>query len=390
MVNTIGSVSNEVKTNLSKQEKVKILQRYVNGQALKEVPDTFTSTLKGAGSSVALFEGIPLFNFILRKGKLKKINETFATDTLKKIDKVNQDAFKNIFSKDGKLGQKIKNFISTSIDSKNKYTELKSLTKQEAKAIKWNNKCGKYAEKLAKKPNSIINKFHMDKALEKTTKHANAAFEAKKSIQTVEKVVENGGKTASKLGKFGKFMKSSGAGFMLVFSGLIEGLTEVYPTFKELGKEKGMKQAGKSAIKVLGDTVGFIGGEAIGTAAGTALLSTKVGALIGSAVPGLGTVVGAAVGFVGGMLGSFVMGKITKAITGKSEREKAKEEQENQQAQDIANNDESLKELQNAAESMINAESQNGNLSEDSKIASSVLEELKNNGNLNNNPFVMA
>ena len=37
-------------------------------------------------------------------------------------------------------------------------------------------------------------------------------------------------------------MKSSGAGFMIVFSGITETFTEVIPTFKELGKKKGMKQ----------------------------------------------------------------------------------------------------------------------------------------------------
>ena len=139
----------------------------------------------------------------------------------------------------------------------------------------------------------------------------------------------------SKFGKCGKFMKSSGAGFMLIFSGIAEGLTEVVPTFKELGFKKGIKQLGKSAVKVVGDTAGFIAGQAIGKTVGS-IAGAKLGAVIGSVVPGVGTAIGAAAGFVCGLLGSFLAGKLTKSITGPSEREIAKEKQQDAESSEIA------------------------------------------------------
>ena len=177
--------------------------------------------------------------------------------------------------------------------------------------------------------------------------------------------------TLVKDSRIGKLMKSTGAGFMLVFSGIIEGITEVYPTFKELGVKKGIKQLGKSAVKVLGDTFGFIAGENLGVAAGTA---------IGTAIcPGIGSAIGAACGFLGGLLGSFAMGKVTKAITGKSEREIAKEQQENNQLNKIASDNTAINELKEAAKLKLQEEySQTGTLSEDSKIALQTLQNLEN------------
>ena len=57
-----------------------------------------------------------------------------------------------------------------------------------------------------------------------------------------------------------------------------------------------------------------------------------IGSAIGTALfPGIGTAIGAATGLVVGMLGSYGAGKITEKLVGKSERELAKEQQENNQ-----------------------------------------------------------
>ena len=171
-------------------------------------------------------------------------------------------------------------------------------------------------------------------------------------------------------------MKSSGAGFMLVFSGLSEACTEVIPTFQELGTKKGLKQAVKSAIKVIGDTAGFIVGEQTGMALGSA---------IGTAImPGIGTAVGAVCGFIGGFVGSFVAGKVTKAITGKTEREIAKEQSQQEQAKILETDTASLEELKKSVIAKIEQEAANGQLSEDSQIALQTLQNMENT-----NPFTV-
>lgn len=365
MVNSVSSnnLLNTGKTIASTNPNdVKNLTKYVNNQALKEVPDTFSSTMKSAGSSVLLFEGLPLVKFI--KNKLKLKNATI-NNGMKAIADSNKNALNNLFKGEGKFSSKVLDFIKTANTNKAEFTEIKAYAKAE-------NKAAKAASKAVKKAGT--------KAADKTAvKAAKAAENAAKSAEAIgKKTAESAVKSAGKFGKIGKFMKSSGCGIMLAFSGIIEGVTEVIPTFKELGAEKGMKQLGKSAVKVVGDTVGFIAGEQLGVAAGTA---------IGTAIcPGIGTAVGAVFGFVGGMLGSFIAGKATKAITGKSEREKAQEQQAQETANQVFNDKQALDELKNMAAIKIQEEMElnNGNLSEDSMAALEILERMENE---QKNPF---
>lgn len=337
-------------------EQVKKLLKYTSGESIKEVPDTFVSNTKSGASSALLFEGLP-FAFLLKRNK--KLQGVFINDSMKELAQVNKKALENLLKGEGKLTTRIKDFIKTANESNKTYSEIKSAVKAQFKAEK-------AAAKLAKKGAETAAK----ETVETTAKKA-AETAAKEAAETTTKeAAKTAAKSAGKLSKFTKFMKSSGAGFMLVFSGIIEGVTEVIPTFKELGKEKGMKQIGKSAVKVAGDTVGFIAGQQAGVAIGTA---------IGTAIcPGIGSAIGAGVGFIGGLLGSWVMGKVTKAIVGKSEREIAKENQTNQIANEITNNDEKMQELKNETITKIQEEAviNNGQLSEDSQIALKTLENL--------------
>lgn len=322
-------------------EQVKKLLKYTSGEAIKEVPDTFVSNTKSGASSALLFEGLP-FAFLLKRNK--KLQGVFINDSMKELAQVNKKALENLLKGEGKLTTRIKDFIKTANESNKTYSEIKSAVKAQFKAEK-------AAAKLAKKGAKTVVKETAEKA---ATKGA-----------------ETAAKSAGKLSKFTKFMKSSGAGFMLVFSGIIEGVTEVIPTFKELGKEKGMKQIGKSAVKVAGDTVGFIAGQQAGVAIGTA---------IGTAIcPGIGSAIGAGVGFIGGLLGSWVMGKVTKAIVGKSEREIAKEKQDNKLANEINKDSKKIKDLKDTAIAKIQEEAaiNNGQLSEDAQIALETLENLE-------------
>lgn len=126
----------------------------------------------------------------------------------------------------------------------------------------------------------------------------------------------------------GQAMGKSGAGWMAVIEGGMELVTNVVPTFQTLGAGAGFKQLGKSAVKVAAGAAGWVAGDAVGKG---------IGAAIGTAIcPGIGTAIGTFVGgFLGGIIGSAVAGKAAKAITGKSELEKANDKQIAQVSQQI-------------------------------------------------------
>lgn len=126
----------------------------------------------------------------------------------------------------------------------------------------------------------------------------------------------------------GQAMGKSGAGWMAVMEGGMELVTNVVPTFQTLGAGAGFKQLGKSTVKVAAGAAGWVAGDAVGKG---------IGAAIGTAIcPGIGTAIGTFVGgFLGGILGSAVAGKAAKAITGKSELEKANDDQISQVSQQI-------------------------------------------------------
>lgn len=139
--------------------------------------------------------------------------------------------------------------------------------------------------------------------------------------QKVTATVEKCPKT---LGKFTKYAKGSGVGIMMAIDGAVELVTNVVPTFQQLGTKSGVKQIFKSGTKVAASAGGWVAGTAAATALGTAIC------------PGIGTVAGAIVGVIGGMLGSNVASKLVTKIFGKSELEKAADKQQ-LQAPRVAN-----------------------------------------------------
>ncbi len=388
-------------TVANNQDDVKKLVKYVSGEALTQAPDTFTSNAKSAAGSALLFDGTPLAMMAIRNKKTKGIG----SETLKKLDAKSAENVKNLFKGEGKLSQRITDFVVNNTKNRQELDSVKSFIKTATKSDKASAKAAKAVEKAAKKAakaenGGFFSRLSADRAIKKATKataksqNARYAFLKGKyrtgAAATGKAAAQTAGKTAGKLGNFGKVFKSSGAGFMLALSGIMEGATEVVPTFKELGAKKGMKQLGKSTIKVAGDTAGFVVGNQVGTAvgaaAGAALAGTKVGAAIGSVFPGFGTAIGAVVGCACGFLGSWVAGKITKKITGKSEREKAKEAQEKQQAELVSNNSKSLEELKAQAALKIQEEYQTtGKISPDSEEALKILENLEQT-----NPYQVA
>ena len=266
--------------------------------------DSFASTIKSGLSAAALFEGIPFIN-LLRKNK--KLEGKIYSDGMKQLQQTLDAAKQQLFKGEGKLTTRIKDYLGVVDKNQKAYSDLRSEVAKRFKEVKKPTKVAtevaeEVAEEAVKKAPSKLT--GATAALKKPFEKAGAAI-AKKFPQL-----------AKVGGKFSKLMKTSGAGMMLVFSGISEMMTEVIPTFKELGPKQGFKQLAKSFVRIVGDTAGYI-------------LGAKAGAAIGTAIcPGIGTVVGSVVGFVGGMLGSFVAGKITEKITGPTERELAQKQQE--------------------------------------------------------------
>ncbi len=157
---------------------------------------------------------------------------------------------------------------------------------------------------------------------------------------------------------------------MLVLEGGVEALTTVVPTFRKLGFKRGMKQLGRSAVRVVSSVAGWVAGSAVGSKIGEV-----VGALVGN------TKVGAVVGAIAGRVGSYAVGTVgqhyaNKAVTkvlGKSELEKAKEEDCIKIAQAAQQDPEVFDALiQQAAERLVNE----GEDTAESKAVNQVLRNL--------------
>lgn len=112
--------------------------------------------------------------------------------------------------------------------------------------------------------------------------------------------------------------------FMLVIEGGVEAFTNVIPTFKQLGFKKGMKQLGRSTVKTIASVAGWVAGSVAGS---------KLGSIIGAVVGN--NKVGAVVSAVASKVGSYAVGTVGQhfarkgadKVLGKSELEKAKEQE---------------------------------------------------------------
>lgn len=176
--------------------------------------------------------------------------------------------------------------------------------------------------------------------------------------------------------------KAQGGTAMLVMEGATEVITNVVPTFKQLGAKAGMKQVGKSAVKTVASVGGWVAGAAVGT---------KIGAAIGSIIPGAGTAIGAVAGavigslcsLIGGSLGSRLAKKGAEKVVGKDELELAKEKQAKEIAQQAQNNQQVLNQVAAAAAERLSAEGCN---SEDAQRAYNSLAAITAQQNMSN-PF---
>ena len=178
--------------------------------------------------------------------------------------------------------------------------------------------------------------------------------------------VNNGlNKLAVKSPTFSKCLdayRNEAGSFMLAVEGGVEVATNVVPTFKKLGAKRGFKQLGKSAVTTLSSVAGWVAGSVVGSKLGTivkaATGNSKVGALIG-------TFADKACSYVGGSIVQTLASNASRKLVGKSELEKAKDEETNAIAEMAQNDEEVLQTLLEAANQRMEAE---GTETEDYKL----------------------
>lgn len=208
------------------------------------------------------------------------------------------------------------------------------------------------------------------KATAKATAKAGKGFFGKtKNALGITKVSKFLTSTAAKHPKFATLLKGvkGNAGFA-IFSLGVGVLTDVIPAF-QIGTKEGFKQLGKTAGKTAAEVGGWAAGTALGAKAGAAV-GTCIGGPIGTAV---GTVLGAACGF----LGSWLASKAADKVIGPNEVEIAQQKNSENLAQ-AAKDDAKVQDevVGQALQNLVANYTENGELSDDDKIAKKSLEKV--------------
>lgn len=202
-----------------------------------------------------------------------------------------------------------------------------------------------------------------------TSQASKGFFGKTKNALGITKVSKFLTSTAAKHPKFAPLIKGikGNAGFA-IFSLGVGVVLDVIPAF-QIGATEGFKQLGKTAMKTTAEVGGWAAGTALGAKAGAAV-GTCIGGPIGTAV---GTVLGAACGF----LGSWLASKAADKVVGPSEVEIAQQKNSENLAQaskDDANVQNEV--VGQALQNLVANYTENGELSDDDKIAKKSLEKV--------------
>lgn len=208
------------------------------------------------------------------------------------------------------------------------------------------------------------------KAAASATSQASKGFFGKtKNALGITKVSKFLTSTAAKHPKFAPLIKGikGNAGFA-IFSLGVGVVLDVIPAF-QIGATEGFKQLGKTAMKTTAEVGGWAAGTALGAKAGAAI-GTCIGGPIGTAV---GTVLGAACGF----LGSWLASKAADKVIGPNEVEIAQQKNSENLAQAAKDDAEVQNEVVGQAlQNLVANYTENGELSDDDKIAKKSLEKV--------------
>ena len=280
--------------------------------------------------------------------KAKAYFEQFTT-TKAKNAKAKANCYKEAQAKIKSIKERVKSGKLKGAALKKEIGELEGLIQKGNTEVEALVKSGKI------KPGSKLAQFgaKLKAGLKKVTGVDAAGKALAKGAKSSSKVVSTTCKGISKGAK--AFVKGGGAVTAAVEFAF--EVPDIVQTFRECGSGAGWKQVGKAATVAVASGVGYAAGAWAGGKIGAV-----AGAAIGSCVPVIGNAVGAVVGgIIGvacGLFGSWLCSKGAKALVGKSELEKKKEQESRQAAVDAYNDPKKMEELVNAYEQMINERDQ--------------------------------
>ena len=345
------------------------LLNYVNGNPLVE-QDSFVSEMGTGALFMGGIQAAPHIFHPIKSFKAARDTNTFfkSVNGLKNMSNANiasaYSSYYNALKSGAKIAECNKGIYNTALQNLQKAIQ----SGNQAKIIQYSAELN-HVVTNGKNPGLFRRFFTYAKSFGKERAAATEVTKAatKKAGKAAVHSANAAKNATGLLGKTKNVLASGGFVGMVLIDGAIETITEVIPTFTKLSAEKGFKQLGKSAVNVAASAGGWVAGAKGGTAAGAA---------IGTAIcPGIGTAIGGAIGsIVGGLLGSWSARKLSKVVTGKTELEKAAEQETREQAVAVSQSPEDMQTLLAMAHEKAMAEG-----GADAEIAMNAIQDIQKN-----------
>lgn len=346
------------------QKDLQILARYANGLEVKPKQEKITDgldpmNLMSYPLTMSAFEGYQWLK--TNKGNYKNAFNEVARDAKSANNVLKNSGLKGVL-RSASAQNVLSNIPAT------EYT--KTLSKNAQSLYAQAETYAKGAMGTAGNPKNLLKKASQKLVEARALDYAEAAktggiFNKVKNSLGITAVNNGLNKLAVKSPTFSKCLdayRNEAGSFMLAVEGGVEVATNVVPTFKKLGAKRGFKQLGKSAVTTLSSVAGWVAGSVVGSKLGTIIKAatgnSKVGALIG-------TFADKACSYVGGSIVQTLASNASRKLVGKSELEKAKDEETNAIAEMAQNDEEVLQTLLEAANQRMEAE---GTETEDYKL----------------------
>ncbi len=346
------------------QKDLQILARYANGLQVKPKEEKITDgldpmNLMSYPLTMSAFDGYQWLK--TNKGNYKNAFKEVVKDA---------KSTNNILKNSG-----IKGFLRN-VDAQNVLSNIpveeytKTLSKQTQDLYKQAQNYAKGVTGSTGNAKNLLKKANQKLVEARALDYAEAAktggiFNGIKNALGITAVNKGLNKLAVKSPTFSKCLdayRNEAGTFMLVVEGGMETAFNVVPTFKKLGAKRGFKQLGKSAITTLSSVAGWVAGSVLGSKVGSIIKAatgnTKVGALVG-------VFADKACSYIGGSIVQGLTSNASRKLVGKSELDKAKEEETNAIAEMAQNDEEVLQTLLEAANQRMEAE---GTETEDYKL----------------------
>ena len=346
------------------QKDLQILARYANGLQVKPKEEKITDGLDPMN-----LMSYPLTMSAFDGYQWLKTNKGYYKNAFKEVVK-DAKSTNNILKNSGIKG------VLRNVDAQNVLSNIpveeytKTLSKQTQDLYKQAQNYAKGVTGSTGNAKNLLKKANQKLVEARALDYAEAAktggiFNGIKNALGITAVNNGLNKLAVKSPTFSKCLdayRNEAGTFMLVVEGGMETAFNVVPTFKKLGAKRGFKQLGKSAITTLSSVAGWVAGSVLGSKVGSIIKAatgnTKVGALVG-------VFADKACSYIGGSIVQGLTSNASRKLVGKSELDKAKEEETNAIAEMAQNDEEVLQTLLEAANQRMEAE---GTETEDYKL----------------------